>query len=152
MVLHSFLHRWILYVCSIDRDLVSGADLLAAVEWVGYIGVRLPFPQLSSVVEMANTKLQRAIGSHESPNWSVGPYIQQSVLILVAPALFAASMYMELGRIIRLTDGAAHSVVSLRWLTKIFVCGDVFSFLMQASGQFINHRRERVLALAVGRM
>ncbi|KIV77284.1 hypothetical protein PV11_09095 [Exophiala sideris] len=83
-------------------------------EWVGYIG--------------------RAIGSHETPNWSIGPYILQSVLILVAPALFAASMYMELGRIIRVTDGAVHSVISLRWLTKIFVCGDVFSFLLQASG------------------
>ncbi|KAJ4532815.1 hypothetical protein HRR86_002275 [Exophiala dermatitidis] len=58
----------------------------------------------------------------------------QSVPILVAPALFAASIYMELGRIIRITDGARHSIVPLRWLTKIFVAGDVLSFLMQSSG------------------
>ncbi|KIX99097.1 uncharacterized protein Z520_05558 [Fonsecaea multimorphosa CBS 102226] len=77
----------------------------------------------------------RAIGSQESPDhWSVGPYVLQSVLILVAPALFAASIYMELGRIILLTDGTRHSPVNPRWLTKIFVAGDVLSFLMQASG------------------
>ncbi|EXJ74394.1 uncharacterized protein A1O5_02690 [Cladophialophora psammophila CBS 110553] len=76
----------------------------------------------------------RAIGSQESPNWSVGGFVLQSVLILVAPALFAATIYMELGRIILLTDGAAHSILNPRWLTKIFVAGDVFSFLMQASG------------------
>ncbi|OQU93927.1 hypothetical protein CLAIMM_00364 [Cladophialophora immunda] len=76
----------------------------------------------------------RAIGSQESPNWSVGAYVLQSVLILVAPALFAASIYMELGRIIVLTDGTKHSLLNPRWLTKVFVAGDVFSFLMQASG------------------
>ncbi|KIW92239.1 uncharacterized protein Z519_07223 [Cladophialophora bantiana CBS 173.52] len=76
----------------------------------------------------------RAMGSQESPNWSVGAFVLQSVLILVAPALFAATIYMELGRIILLTDGAAHSILNPRWLTKIFVAGDVFSFLMQASG------------------
>lgn len=79
---------------------------------------------------------QRAIGSQESPDWSVGPYVQQSILILVAPALFAASIYMELGRLIRLTDGAVHSLIKLRWLTKVFVLGDVISFLMQGSGEF----------------
>lgn len=78
---------------------------------------------------------QRAIGHTESPDWSIGAFVLQSVLILVAPALFAASIYMELGRIIRMTDGASHSMVPLRWLTKIFVAGDVLSFLMQSSGQ-----------------
>ncbi|KAJ9615378.1 hypothetical protein H2200_001453 [Cladophialophora chaetospira] len=76
----------------------------------------------------------RAIGSQETPNWSIGAFVLQSVLILVAPAVFAASIYMELGRIIRLTDGAAFSLVRINWLTKIFVGGDVLSFLMQSSG------------------
>jgi hypothetical protein len=78
----------------------------------------------------------RAINSQQSPNWSIGPFVMQSILILVAPALFAASIYMTLGRIIRLTDGAVHSMVNTRWLTKIFVAGDVLSFLMQGSGEF----------------
>ncbi|OLN87281.1 Protein RTA1-like protein 5 [Colletotrichum chlorophyti] len=64
----------------------------------------------------------------------IGPYVMQSVTILVAPALFAASVYMTLGRIIRSVHGEALSVIRVNWLTRIFVCGDVFSFLVQASG------------------
>ena len=59
----------------------------------------------------------------------------QIMFILVAPALFAATIYMELGRIIMLCDGAHHSLVPLRWLTKIFVAGDVLSFVLQALGK-----------------
>jgi hypothetical protein len=58
----------------------------------------------------------------------------QSLLLLVAPALFAASIYIILGRIILLTDGEKHSLIRQKWLTKVFVAGDVLSFLMQ-SGQ-----------------
>ncbi|WZH47095.1 RTA1 like protein-domain-containing protein [Fusarium acuminatum] len=49
---------------------------------------------------------------------TLGAYIIQSIFLLVAPALFAASIYMELGRI----------------LTAIFVTGDVISFFMQGGG------------------
>lgn len=42
---------------------------------------------------------------------------------------------MMLGRIILVTDGEAHSVISKKWLTKIFVTGDVISFLMQGAGK-----------------
>lgn len=62
------------------------------------------------------------------------PYIIQSIFLLVAPALFAASIYMILGRIILLTDGESHSLIRSRWLTKLFVVGDVFSFVLQAGG------------------
>jgi hypothetical protein len=58
----------------------------------------------------------------------------QSILLLVAPALFAASIYMVLGRIILLTEGEHHSMIRAKWLTKIFVTGDVVSFLMQGAG------------------
>ena len=34
-----------------------------------------------------------------------------------------------------LCDGAHHSLIKLRWLTKIFVAGDVLSFVMQALGE-----------------
>jgi len=60
----------------------------------------------------------------------------QSVTLLVAPALFAASVYMILGRIILLTQSEAYSPIKARWLTKIFVFGDVFSFLVQSGGMF----------------
>ena len=58
----------------------------------------------------------------------------QTLLLLVAPALLAASMYMILGRIILVTDSERHSLVRKRWLTKIFVTGDIFSFLVQCLG------------------
>ncbi|KAF2731159.1 RTA1 like protein [Polyplosphaeria fusca] len=58
----------------------------------------------------------------------------QSLLLLLAPALFAASIYMVLGRIILLTDGEKFSLIRRTWLTKIFVGGDVLSFLLQSTG------------------
>lgn len=58
----------------------------------------------------------------------------QSALILIAPAFLAASIYMTLGRIITMLQAEQYSIIPLRWLTKIFVAGDVLSFLMQASG------------------
>jgi len=75
------------------------------------------------------------MSAHQSPNWTLGPYVMQSTLLLIAPALFAASIYMELGRIIILVHAEQYSLVRVKWLTKIFVTGDVLSFLMQASGK-----------------
>jgi hypothetical protein len=42
---------------------------------------------------------------------------------------------MMLGRIILATDGEAHSLIRKKWLTKIFVAGDVLSFFMQGGGK-----------------
>ena len=58
----------------------------------------------------------------------------QSSFLLLAPVLFAASLYMTLGRVIRAVDGRALSPIKLRWLTRIFVAGDVISFIIQVSG------------------
>ncbi|KAE8343242.1 hypothetical protein BDV24DRAFT_172994 [Aspergillus arachidicola] len=76
----------------------------------------------------------RVLSTNEAPNYTKGPYIMQSALILIAPAFLAASIYMTLGRIITMLQAEQYSVIPLRWLTKIFVAGDVLSFLMQASG------------------
>ncbi|KAK9323815.1 RTA1 like protein-domain-containing protein [Lipomyces orientalis] len=76
----------------------------------------------------------RILSSEQTPNWTLGPYIIQSLFLLVAPALFAASIYMELGRIILVVDGESCSLVRRKWLTKIFVTGDVLSFFMQGAG------------------
>ncbi|BCS23715.1 RTA1 domain-containing protein [Aspergillus puulaauensis] len=85
-----------------------------ALETVGYIG--------------------RVLSSTETPNFTKGPYVMQSALILIAPAFLAASIYMTLGRIIAMLNAERCSIIPLRFLTKIFVAGDVLSFLMQASG------------------
>lgn len=67
-------------------------------------------------------------------------YSLQTILVLVAPALYAASIYMVLGRIILVTDGEAHAIIRKQWLTKIFVTGDVISFLMQGAGKICSSR------------
>jgi hypothetical protein len=43
---------------------------------------------------------------------------------------------MTLTRIIRLTNGQKHSVLPVKWLTKIFVAGDLISFCLQAAGTY----------------
>jgi hypothetical protein len=58
----------------------------------------------------------------------------QAILILVAPALYAASIYMILGRLIRALHAENLSLVPVKWLTKIFVAGDVVAFGLQGSG------------------
>lgn len=66
---------------------------------------------------------------------ALGPFIGQSLLLLLAPALYAASIYMVLGRIIQvLPNGQRYSPIRHNWMTKIFVTGDVLSFLMQGAG------------------
>lgn len=59
------------------------------------------------------------------------PYAIQSLTLLLPPALFAASIYMVLGRIIRAVSGEAYSFVPVRRLTATFVLGDVLSFTVQ---------------------
>ncbi|CAG7986828.1 unnamed protein product [Penicillium salamii] len=64
-------------------------------------------------------------------------FVIQTLTILVAPALFAASIYMVLGRLIRLVEGEAYSPIKPSLLTKIFVGGDILSFLVQIAGSGI---------------
>ena len=66
--------------------------------------------------------------------YKLSPYIMQTLLLLLGPALYAASIYMILGRLILLTNGERYSLVRRKWLTKLFVGGDVLSFLMQSAG------------------
>jgi hypothetical protein len=58
----------------------------------------------------------------------------QSTLLLIAPSLFTASIYMMLGRIIVAVDGEKYSLIKKRWLTKIFVITDIISFLVLSGG------------------
>ncbi|KAH7031532.1 RTA1 protein, partial [Microdochium trichocladiopsis] len=76
----------------------------------------------------------RAKSGTESPDWTLGPYIIQAILLLVAPALYAATIYMEIGRIVSIIDGESRLMMRKEWMTKIFVTGDVLSFILQAGG------------------
>ncbi|KAL8637215.1 MAG: hypothetical protein Q9228_005488 [Teloschistes exilis] len=74
----------------------------------------------------------RAIG-HSEPK-TLSPYLIQTLFILVAPALFAATIYMTLGRLMLATNSASLSLIRANWVTKVFVIGDVFTFFIQAGG------------------
>ncbi|PWW72963.1 RTA1 like protein [Tuber magnatum] len=84
----------------------------ALMEAVGYIG--------------------RAISNRDP--FALTPYLIQALFLLIAPALYAASIYMILGRLITTIEAEHHSMIRVNWLTKIFVAGDVLSFLMQSTG------------------
>lgn len=59
------------------------------------------------------------------------PYAIQNFLILLGPALFAASIYMCLSRIIRGVHADHLSIIKPQKLTRTFVGGDLVSFLVQ---------------------
>ncbi|KAF7558223.1 hypothetical protein G7Z17_g166 [Cylindrodendrum hubeiense] len=81
--------------------------------------------------------IARAVNAHQTPDWEGGPFIAQTLLLLLAPALFAASIYMILGRIIRVLHAEKLSIIRVNWLTKVFVIGDVLSFVVQTLGGVI---------------
>lgn len=83
-----------------------------------------------------SARIQSAMNVHETT-----PFIIQTLCILLAPALMAASIYMILGRIIELTSGEPYALIRRTWLTKIFVLGDVLSFVAQGigGGMITNH-------------
>lgn len=63
--------------------------------------------------------------------------IVQKIFLLVAPSVFAATIYMILGRIILSIDAASLSPIRPSRLTIIFVTGDIACFFIQLSGAAI---------------
>jgi len=77
----------------------------------------------------------RVVSAFETyPKYSFTPYLLQTLLILLGPSLMAASVYMVLGRLIRLLDADRYALIPTNWTTKVFVLGDVLSFLTQGAG------------------
>lgn len=65
---------------------------------------------------------------------SILVYSLQSLCILLAPVFVAATMYMLLGQIILVLRAEKLSLIKVKFLTKIFVAGDIISFFLQAIG------------------
>ncbi|GIK05173.1 hypothetical protein Aspvir_009276 [Aspergillus viridinutans] len=61
-------------------------------------------------------------------------YAIQTLLVLLAPTLYAASIYMILSRTIQFLHAERLSPVPTRWMTKVFVAGDILSFILQGAG------------------
>jgi hypothetical protein len=75
------------------------------------------------------------IASHYN-NTAWAQFIVQGVLLLVGPLFFAATIYMMLGRTIRLAGGEDVSLIPARWYTRIFVTADVTTLIIQGLGKF----------------
>lgn len=106
-------------------------------EYVRYICLFLKRPKGSaandhcSTVEIIGYGFRIYARNHTD---KVVPYAIQNTGVLLAPVFFAASIYMVLGRIVRAAHAERFSVIRSTWSTKIFVCGDVLSLMVQAGG------------------
>ena len=69
------------------------------------------------------------------------PYVIQNMFIVLAPALFAASIYASLGRIIIFAKSESYSPIRPNRVTLIFVLGDVLSFLVQSSSPGLMYQK-----------
>ncbi|KAF3008474.1 hypothetical protein E8E13_004553 [Curvularia kusanoi] len=65
---------------------------------------------------------------------ALGPYIMQSLFIILPPSLYAATIYMIYGRLVLFVNATEASIIRPTLVTKVFVCGDVVAFFMQAGG------------------
>ncbi|KAJ6012266.1 hypothetical protein N7522_002621 [Penicillium canescens] len=71
--------------------------------------------------------------SHESRT-DIKSWALQEMLIMCAPPLIAATVYMVLGRVIRSFDAEHLSSMRVKWLTFVFVMNDVLTFCTQIGG------------------
>lgn len=71
--------------------------------------------------------------SHDNMRQTL-PFILQYLLILCAPPLLAATIYMSPGRILRAMKVEEVSLISPRWQTKLFVLVDLVCFATQFAG------------------
>ncbi|CAI4563469.1 BDC_1c_G0031410.mRNA.1.CDS.1 [Saccharomyces cerevisiae] len=76
--------------------------------------------------------ISRIISSDDKQ--ALTPFIIQSVLLLIAPAFYAATIYMLFGRLLLTLQCEKLMLVSDRFGTTFFVMGDVISFILQAAG------------------
>ncbi|TDZ41202.1 Protein RTA1 [Colletotrichum trifolii] len=68
---------------------------------------------------------------------AVGPFIIQNLLILGSPPLFAASIYMSLGRIITTLHLRRHAMISPRLTALFYVVVDIGCFVSQVFGSIM---------------
>ncbi len=74
---------------------------------------------IGAVLEAAGY-VGRVLSANENPGpYTQLPFILQVVFLLIAPTFFAASIYMELGRIVLMVNGGAALFIRRTWLTKV---------------------------------
>ncbi|KUL89241.1 hypothetical protein ZTR_03691 [Talaromyces verruculosus] len=97
------------------------------------VGYFVPI-MIGAAIEIAAYAIRAA--SVKSPD-DVGLYATSASLIVIAPVLVCASLYILIGRLIGITEKRPLLFgwrVSSIWIPRIFVTSDILSFLTQASG------------------
>lgn len=80
---------------------------------------------ISCIVEVVGY-IFRALSSANTQN--IDPYIIQSVLLLVAPAFYAATIYVIFGRLLHIMECQSLMMISVRFSSTFFVLADVVRF------------------------
>jgi ABC-type antimicrobial peptide transport system permease subunit len=65
---------------------------------------------------------------------SLALFLLQSLFLLLPPVLFAATLYMIYGRLVRSLRASKFSAVSPRWCTRVFVLADLACLNIQSTG------------------
>ncbi|KAL1904265.1 hypothetical protein Sste5344_010015 [Sporothrix stenoceras] len=115
---------------------MAGDDVKKAFVFYNYkpnLAAAILFTRGGAIVEAVGY-IGRALSSKEAPDFTKDPYIVQSLLILLGPTLMAATVYMVLGRLVLVLQGEKNAIIKPRWITKVFVTGDVLSFFTQGAG------------------
>lgn len=95
-----------------------------------YCNVMIPFI-IGIVLEIIGFTA-RAVSSKQPE--LLMPYVIQSILILIGPTLILASTYMIFCELAKSLKAESYSMVSLKYLAKIFVTGDIVSLFVQTCG------------------
>ncbi|KAI0100978.1 putative RTA1 domain protein [Nemania sp. FL0031] len=74
--------------------------------------------------------------SHDAPD-KVGPWILQNLLILAAPPLISATLYMTLGRITSALGAGRYMPIGPGWLTALYVLIDIGTLGTQLAGSVL---------------
>ncbi|ORY52832.1 RTA1 like protein-domain-containing protein [Leucosporidium creatinivorum] len=132
---------WRYYKYDVNRPLAIAAVVVFFVAFLGHVGFMAryrswymwPFT-VGALGEAMGYVFRRMSADHPTGRkagllW----YILQSLFIILAPALMAASHYMCFGRIITYV-GEQYSPVRASRVTAIFVTFDVISFVVQGAG------------------
>lgn len=75
--------------------------------------------------------------------YNIPIYAVSTLLILLPPSLFAASIYMCFGRLLLFLNQTSVSLVNVHWVTKTFLMGDVISFMCQGAGGGLQTSQKR---------
>jgi len=65
---------------------------------------------------------------------SMGPWALQAVLIMSAPPLISATVYMSFGRLIQVLEADRNALMEPKLITTAFLTRDIIAFMSQIAG------------------